>query len=332
MEDVAESDCEAACQSEAVAGMEKGSNFKGFKKKYWGRTFPKCFVVVTGPYQGNCHWNENPSAPYTNTKNRALCRSTADGAGQEENNQEEEAEGEGEGEGEPAPAPAPTSAPTPAPTLAPTSESEPSHFILSPDTGTCYMNGLQDIPEADCEAACAALGYSSYQTGSWGHSPGCFAVVSGQWAGACHWSSATGATSLPSTNRQLCVNEAVTSAPTPPPPPPTYAPTPPPPPCPEGLPDACCRMCNQVQAGNCRRTNGVEGGCENAWIPKGGFYSHCVIARNGKCHANFRGWDHCPYDVINADGSLPALSNWGNPSIAPWCEANGLPYNPGQWR
>merc|ERR1712224_263114 len=91
MEDVAESDCEAACQSQA--------SVKRFKKGHWDLTFPKCFVVVSGDYQGNCHWNENPSAKYTNEKNRALCRSAADGAGQEENNQEEEAEGEGEGEG-----------------------------------------------------------------------------------------------------------------------------------------------------------------------------------------------------------------------------------------
>merc|ERR1719330_1568251 len=85
MEDVAENDCEAACQIGAVTELKKGQGFKGFKKGYWGHTFPKCFAVVSGPWRGNCHWNLNTAAKsYTNGRNRAVCRSVGGGATEEE--------------------------------------------------------------------------------------------------------------------------------------------------------------------------------------------------------------------------------------------------------
>merc|ERR1719330_2195549 len=85
MEDVAENDCEAACQIGAVTGLKKGQGFKGFKKGYWGHTFPKCFAVVSGPWRGNCHWNLDGSAhEYTNVRNRAVCRRVGGDAGEEE--------------------------------------------------------------------------------------------------------------------------------------------------------------------------------------------------------------------------------------------------------
>eukprot|EP00927_Polykrikos_kofoidii_P004450 TRINITY_DN11754_c0_g1_i2.p1 TRINITY_DN11754_c0_g1~~TRINITY_DN11754_c0_g1_i2.p1 ORF type:complete len:301 (-),score=20.68 TRINITY_DN11754_c0_g1_i2:87-989(-) len=264
---------------------------------------PGCFAVTSGRWTGGCHWSSATGVATLPSTNRQLCVNSAVVSTSTSATQT-------------------TSPPTPA----------AGSYILSPNTDICYTNSLQDVAQADCAAACAALGYSRFKAGSWHHSPGCFAVTSGPWAGGCHWSSATGVATLPSTNRQLCVNSAVASPPTPFPSPPTYPPTPPPPPCPNGAPAACCRMCSQASAGNCRRTNSVRGGCENSWVPKGGFYSHCVIARNGKCHANFRGWDHCPYEAINITAGANALSNWGNPSIEPWCLANGLPFARDQWR
>jgi hypothetical protein len=274
---------------------------------------------------------------------------------------------------------------------------------------------LQDVPEAECEAACAALGYSSYQKGSWGHSPRCWVVVSGPWSGNCHWSSATGNADLPATNRALCINAAIEPTPAPAPvisgdyimpgsgtcqdndvndvsladceaacnamgftnfqigawpePPGCFAltddsspwygnchfnnnmqggapldsqsnicintpyttppPTPAPPACPEGMPEACCLLCTGMKGGKCKNGGPV---CDQLWVPKGGFYSHCVVNIGGACHANFKDWDHCPYEVLgNFSEAWPELSSWGNPNPKPWCQQVYGFFNEQQW-
>merc|ERR1712232_694891 len=57
-----------------------------------------------------------------------------------------------------------------------------------------------------CSHACdsGVGGATRYKIGSWGHSPGCFVVVSGPWQGNCHWNLNTEASAYKSRTRAVC--------------------------------------------------------------------------------------------------------------------------------
>ena len=53
---------------------------------------------------------------------------------------------------------------------------------------TCAADGLKAVGRDECERACGALGKTFQELDvTLTHSPGCFAVLSGRWAGNCHF-------------------------------------------------------------------------------------------------------------------------------------------------
>merc|ERR550514_795444 len=46
----------------------------GFKANSWKHT-PGCFIVSSGTWKDNCHWNRNPDAANTNPTTRHICKS-----------------------------------------------------------------------------------------------------------------------------------------------------------------------------------------------------------------------------------------------------------------
>merc|ERR1712139_195179 len=95
--------------------------------------------------------------------------------------------------------PGPTPMPTPAPTM-------PHHyFAASTAQSTCESEGGAPTTKDMCSQACdsGVGGATRYKIGSWDHSPGCFAVVSGPWQGGCHWNLNTEASAYMSRTRAV---------------------------------------------------------------------------------------------------------------------------------
>merc|ERR1712226_514516 len=68
-----------------------------------------------------------------------------------------------------------------------------THAAMLPEEyhETCEAQHMCSITTAeDCEAACLQLG-NHFRSASWNHSPGCYMVMEGQWAGSCHWNTNT---------------------------------------------------------------------------------------------------------------------------------------------
>merc|ERR1712217_99663 len=131
----------------------------------------------------------------------------------------------------PQPSPAPTSQPTPEPTASPTRQPDPRPslqptakptttaprvtYVAARDaTASCRdANGDDVLTEVECEYACSVISAATrYKAGRWNHAAGCFIVVSGHWAGGCHWNHNAGAGSNNEYTRSICAKQA--SAPT----------------------------------------------------------------------------------------------------------------------
>jgi len=86
-----------------------------------------------------------------------------------------------------------------------------TEYLVAEDRATCSKQGFLDVPESKCQVACESLGFTSYQSGRWSHSPRCFASVSGPYKGNCHWNSDVSAKSYSGNARPLCVDPMTAS-------------------------------------------------------------------------------------------------------------------------
>merc|ERR1712018_75655 len=87
-------------------------------------------------------------------------------------------------------------------------EPEPKElaFKTTRNIGTCSTEGMGDVRQDECEAACKDLGARNFVEGSWDHSPGCFIVVGGEWKGNCHWNRDVEATPDNPDTRSICMD------------------------------------------------------------------------------------------------------------------------------
>jgi len=66
-----------------------------------------------------------------------------------------------------------------------------SAFLLEPPTTSCILQGIKNVPENLCAAACLLVANRTY-TGArpmFANVKGCFAIMSGQYAGNCNFNS-----------------------------------------------------------------------------------------------------------------------------------------------
>ena len=68
-----EAKCRAAC---AVLG-------KAYAVNTWETENPGCFMMVSGQYKGNCHWNRHDKTGKTSQDSRSVCFSLSEGASTE---------------------------------------------------------------------------------------------------------------------------------------------------------------------------------------------------------------------------------------------------------
>ena len=73
-----------------------------------------------------------------------------------------------------------------------------SAFILEPPSTACILQGIKNVPEELCEEACLLVANRTY-TGAkqFTNVKGCFAIMSGQYAGNCNYNLNTSAICTP---------------------------------------------------------------------------------------------------------------------------------------
>ena len=73
-----------------------------------------------------------------------------------------------------------------------------SSFLLEPPSTSCILQGIKNVPEELCMAACLLVANRKY-TGSrkGGNVKGCFAIMSGPYKGNCNFNSNTSAICTP---------------------------------------------------------------------------------------------------------------------------------------
>merc|ERR1711920_154150 len=110
------------------------------------------------------------------------------------------------------PSPAPPSATTL--TTSTTRARQLEYVAAREATATCADENGNDVStEVECEYACSVIsGATRYKRGRWNHAVGCFIVVSGRWAGGCHWNRNTAAGSNNQDTRSVCAKQATVEA------------------------------------------------------------------------------------------------------------------------
>jgi hypothetical protein len=68
-----QAECEKACKT-----LEKEGLSKFYSASSWDYS-PKCFLVLSGNWKGNCHWNLSPKYLSYSPDNREVCRGPGHG-------------------------------------------------------------------------------------------------------------------------------------------------------------------------------------------------------------------------------------------------------------
>jgi hypothetical protein len=96
--------------------------------------------------------------------------------------------------------------PTPDPHATPAPSPPMTDYIELPQGKTCVSQGIIVFDETECKVACEYLGYkyTGAKQRAW-LSPGCFSLVTGEYAGNCNYNSNTSASDYDPDIRALCL-------------------------------------------------------------------------------------------------------------------------------